>query len=171
MLTSPGISFGAMAFDAGVGAVTLPGGCLKNRPGADAMAWLNPSWIGTGGHLHLWYAEAAAGTWWDLTTAQSLVLPVNSTYIGSGWDSTRLANPIVQLCGDDDATYQRYTPAGPLLSNGSLTVEVPLRTPAGWSISGTIDLSHVRRIEVLAVPQAGTTFTNRFRTDAGWFEP
>lgn len=172
LLTSPGITFGAVAFDAGVGPVTLPSRCQKNRPGGDAMAWLNPSWIGTGGGLHLWFAEAPAGTWWDLTAAQSLVLPVNASFIGSGWDSTRLANPIVQLCGDDDAIYQRYTPDSARLTSGALTLVVPLRPAAGWTVTGAgFDLSHVRRIEVLAVPQANTTFTNRFRTDAGWFDP
>jgi hypothetical protein len=186
LLTAPGISFGALAFyDAGVAPLpALPARCMKNQGGAEAMAWLNPSWIGTGSALHLWYAEAPAGTWWDLSAASALRLPVTSAAVanvGGVWDMAgRFENAVIHLCGDTDTTFQRYTPTavGQHFRLGSQTLRVPLRPLAadGWSASNaTFDLSRVRRIEVLLAPEvsAGITFTNRFLTDAGLvgFEP
>ena len=145
------------------------------------MAWLNPSWIGTGSGLHLWYAEAPAGTWWDLSQASALRLPVTSSAVANSnfdagvWNMAgRFDNAIVQLCGEDDAVFQRYTPtvAAQRFKTLTQTLRVPLRpvTADGWSTSNpTFDLSRVWRIEVLLAPETanGITFTNRFLTDAG----
>lgn len=145
------------------------------------MAWLNPSWIGTGNGLHLWYAEAPAGTWWDLSGASALRLPLYSSSVGAGavWNTTRFENAVIHLCGDTDTVFQRYTPtaAAQQLQLLGQTLRVPLRpaSGSGWSASNpTFDLSRVRRVEVLVSPGApGITFTNRFLTDAGLvgFEP
>lgn len=188
LLTATGVSFGAMSFyDAGMPTLpALPARCMKNQAGAEAMAWLNPSWIGTGSGLHLWYAEAPPGTWWDLSQASALRLPVTSSAVGTivnnVWDMpARFENAVVHLCGDADTSYQRYTPTtvAQHFKVGSQTLRVPLRPVSGdgWSAAGSasFDLSHVRRIEVLVAPETsgGITFTNRFLTDAGitGFEP
>ncbi len=182
LLTSPGILFGALSFyDAGVTPVpALPARCMKNVPGSERMAWLNPSWIGTGSSLHLWYAEAPAGTWWDLSNASALVLPYTSAAVanaGAVWDTfSRFPNAVVHLCGDTDQNFQRYTPSMARFALGPNTLRVPLAGGSGWSTSNpSFDLSHVRRVEVLLAPEvsAGVTFTNRFLTDAGLigFEP
>lgn len=186
LLTAAGVSFGALRFYApGVAPVPpLPARCMKNQAGSEAMAWLNPSWIATGSALHLWYAEAPAGTWWDLSLSQALRLPVTSSAVansGAVWDTTsRFENAIIHLCGDSDTDFQRYTPTTTPqhFKLGSQTLRVPLRpvTTDGWSASNAaFDLSRVRRIEVLLAPEisTGITFTNRFLTDAGiiGFEP
>ena len=182
LLTSPGILFGALSFyDAGVSPLpALPSRCMKNVPGSERMAWLNPSWIGTGSSLHLWYAEAPGGTWWDLSTVSTLVLPYTSAAVanaGGVWDTfSRFPNAVVHLCGDTDQNFQRYTPSAARFALGANTLRVPLAGGSGWSTSNaSFDLTHVRRIEVLLAPEvsAGVTFTNRFLTDAGLigFEP
>lgn len=186
LLTAPGISFGALTFyDAGLPSLPpLPARCMKMQAGGEAMAWLNPSWIGTGSGLHLWYAEAPAGTWWDLSQASSLRLPLVSSAVGNTggvWNTAaRFENAVIHLCGDAETDFQRYTPtaASQRFRLGSQIVRVPLRPVAadGWSASNAaFDLSRVRRIEVLVAPETanGITFTNRFRTDAGLvgFEP
>ncbi len=188
LLTSAGVSFGALSFyDGGLPTLPpLPARCMKKQAGAEPMAWLNPSWIATGSGLHLWYAEAPAGTWWDLSMASTLRLPITSTAVGTivggVWDAPgRFENAIIQLCGDSETDYQRYTPttAAQHFRLGPQTIRVPLRpvTADGWSKAGSagFTLSHVRRIEVLVSPEtgAGITFTNRFLTDAGLigFEP
>lgn len=180
LLTAPGITFGALTFyDAGMPTLPpLPSRCMKNQAGGAAMAWLNPSWIGTGSGLHLWYAEAPAGTWWDLSRASALRLPVTSSAVGNlgaVWDTPgRFENAVIHLCGDTDTAFQRYTPATPAqhFKVSAQTVRVPLRPVAddGWAASNpSFDLSRVRRIEVLLAPATAgnTTFTNRFLTDAG----
>ncbi|MDP3151974.1 MAG: putative metal-binding motif-containing protein [Archangium sp.] len=189
LLTAPGISFGALTFyDAGLPSLPpLPARCMKNQAGGEAMAWLNPSWIGSGSGLHLWYAEAPAGTWWDLSQASALRLPVVSSAVGSiaagVWTMTaRFDNAVIHLCGDAETDFQRYTPTAvsQRFTTGPQIVRVPLRpVPAdGWSVSNAaFDLSRVRRIEVLVAPEKTDggviTFTNRFLTDAGLvgFEP
>lgn len=187
LLTTPGVSFGALTFyDAGMPTLPpLPARCMKNQAGAERMAWLNPSWIGNGSGLHLWFAEAPAGTWWDLSMASAVRLPITSAAVGNTgavWDTAaRFENAVIQLCGDSDADYQRYTPTALAkhFKLGAQTLRVPLRPAVadGWSAAGSanFDLSHVRRIEVLVSPETSTgiTFTNRFLTDAGLigFEP
>ena len=186
LLTTPGVAFGALTFyDGGMPTLPpLPARCLKNQAGSAAMAWLNPSWIGTGSGLHLWYAEAPPGTWWDLTTATALRLPVTSSAVGNAgavWDTAgRFENAVVLLCGDTDTDFRRYTPTtvAQHFKLGAQTLRVPLRPIAadGWTASSApFDLSKVRRIEVLLAPETsvGITFTNRFLTDAGivGFEP
>ena len=189
LLTTRGVSFGALSFyDAGMPTLpALPARCMKNQAGSEAMAWLNPSWIGTGSGLHLWYAEAPAGTWWDLSSASALRLPLTSSGVASAtlvanlWEMPgRFENAVIQLCGDSDTVFRRYTPttAGQHFKVGSQVLRVPLRPVAadGWSASNaSFDLTHVRRIEVLMSPETtvGITFTNRFLTDAGivGFEP
>ncbi len=182
LLTSPGISFGAVMFyDGGLPTLPpLPARCMKNQAGGAPMAWLNPSWIGTDSGLHLWFAEAPAGTWWDLSQARALRLPVTSSAVGSSgpsvniWSPGRFENAVIHLCGETDAVFQRYTPTIPAqhFKTSSQILTVPLRpvTADGWSASNAaFDLSHVRRIEVLLAPETspGITFTNRFLTDAG----
>ena len=182
LLTLRGVQFGALSFyDAGISPIpALPMRCMKNDPNPERMAWLNPSWIGTGSTLHLWYAEAPTGTWWDLSSATNLVLPYNSAAVGGSggpvWDFARFPNAVVHLCGDLDTSFQRSTPTMARFAVGTNTLRVPLRGGSGWStINQNFDLSHVRRIEVLLAPEvaAGVTFTNRFLTDAGiiGFEP
>lgn len=193
LLTTAGVSFGALSFyDAGLPTLPpLPSRCMKKVAGSKAMAWLNPSWIGTGSGLHVWYAEAPAGTWWDLSLATALRLPMMVSSVASAstngvWTTPgRFENPIIHLCGDAETDFQRYTPtlASQRMRSSAFTpafglVRVPLRPVAadGWSASNAgFDLSHVRRIEVLVSPEttAGITFTNRFLTDAGLigFEP
>ena len=183
LLTTPGISFGALTFyDGGLPTLPpLPARCMKNQAGSAPMAWLNPSWIGNGSGLHLWYAEAPAGTWWDLTQARALRLPVTSSAVaGMNLDAGlwnmpgRFENAIIQLCGADDTSFQRYTPTAPAqrFTTSAQTLRVPLRpvTADGWSASNpAFDFSRVRRIEVLLAPETApnVTFTNRFLTDAG----
>ena len=183
LLTSPGISFGAMMFyDGGLPTLPpLPARCMKNQGGGEPMAWLNPSWIGTGSGLHLWYAEAPAGTWWDLSQASALRLPVTSSAVSSSgmpitiWNNvSRFETAVIQLCGDTDAVFQRYTPtiAARNFKISFQVLTVPLRPLAadGWSASNpAFNFSRVRRIEVLLAPDTlgGITFTNRFATDAG----
>lgn len=178
------LTYGAVVFpDAGLPA--LPARCSKNVAGAQAMAWLNPSWIGNGVGLHVWYAEAPTGTWWDLRHMTSIRLPfVFSGVGGSGgavdiWDNPgRFVSPVVQLCGDDDVMFQRYTPtvAQSTLFRSSATprvITIPLRPTAadGWTATtnGGFDLTRVRRIEILAAPEpvSSVTFTNRFVTGSG----
>ncbi len=185
LLRAAGVSFGALTFyDAGLPTLPpLPARCMKNVTGSEAMAWVNPSWIGTGSGLHVWYAEAPVGTWWDLSSAMKLRLPFMLSSVGAPpdiWNTPgRFENPIVQLCGDDDTLFQRYTPSAAtqhLAATGIIPTPrvllVPLRPLAGdgWTATnGGLNLAHVRRIEILAspTPVAGVTFTNRFDTDAG----
>ena len=178
LLNTAGVSIGALTFpDAGVSVAGLPRGCQRLAPGSERMAWLNPSWIGNGGALHVWFAEAPAGTWWDLTPSTQLRLPFVFSMVGSsagGWDTPgRFINPIIQLCGETESSFRRYTPNATLFSVGTATkvISVPLAGGAGWAIDGSasFDVKKVRRVEILAAPEdtASVTFTNRFVTDAG----
>lgn len=180
LLTQAGLRVRAVAFPFPDGGV--PDGCLADRGGAEGMAWLNPSWIGNGASLHVLSVEAAPGTWWDLSTASSLRLPLFSRSFASAsftfgvWNQPgRESNPIVQLCGDTDAVFRRYeaTATGPRLVNDGTTVfRIPLKPTAGsgWTATNPgFDFSRVRRLEILVTPETATnvTFTNRFPTDAG----
>jgi hypothetical protein len=180
LLTERGVAIGALSFyDAGVSPLpALPARCMRQVAGSEPMAWLNPSWIGTGSSLHVWYAEAPAGTWWDLSTATALKLPITSSAVanvGGVWNEAgRFENAVIHLCGDDETTFQRYTPTvtAQQFRTGNQTVRVPLRPTAadGWTASNAnFNLARVRRIEVLVAPEVapGITFTNRFLTDAG----
>lgn len=177
LLEPSGITFGAIAFpDAGA----FPMRCLKREAGSVPMAWLNPSWIGNGAGVHVWWAEAPQGQWWDLTTATRLRLPfVLSTVgvTGNTWAAGLVADPIVQLCGDDEVTLRRYTATADQFGPTRVTVQVPLRPQLGdsWTATtqGMFDLARVRRIELIVAPEAAgaertsVTFTNRLDTDAG----
>jgi hypothetical protein len=180
LLTEPGVSLGALSFYAAgtTPLPALPGRCMKNVAGSEPMAWLNPSWIGTGSSLHVWYAEAPPGKAWDLSGATALRLPVTSSAVsntGGVWDQAgRFDNAVIHLCGETETSFQRYTPtaAGQRFRSGSQVLRVPLRPQAadGWAASnGSFDLTKVRRVEVLVAPEvaANITFTNRFITDAG----
>lgn len=175
LLTQAGVTVFAVALPFGDGGV--PDGCVSVTAG-ERMAWLNPSWIGTRTRPHVLSFDAAPGTWWDLTTATTIVLPLTSSFVGdnvtSAWDDpTRPVNPIVQLCGEDGGV-QRYLPtaANNKLAMGTQRVQVPLRPGpgGGWSASNPgFDLSRVRQLQLILSPRVMTavTFTNRFATDAG----
>jgi hypothetical protein len=182
----PTLAYGAVVFGADAGLPTLPAlapRCLKNHSGGQLMAWLNPSWIANGVGLHVWYAEAAPGLWWDLSTATSIRLPFvlsavgNSTTNTQVWDTPgHFVSPVIQLCGDDDTVFQRYTPTlaqSALFQSGvTRTLTIPLRPVAadGWTaLNSNFNLAHVRRIEILASPDPipSVTFTNRFVTTGG----
>lgn len=183
LLQTAGVTFGALVFpDAGA----LASRCLKAAPGSAPMAFLNPSWIGTGGGIHVWYAEAPAGQWWDLSGATRLRLPFQLSTVGgvsTPWAGGLLADPVIQLCSEDEQVLQRYTPtqASQQFGTGGITLVVPLRPQAGdaWSsatLGSGFSLSRVVRLEVIVSPVSvfpdggaanGVTFTNRLETDAG----
>ena len=182
LLSTPGISFGAVEFydTAPPTLPALPQRCMKREPGSKQMAWLNPSWIGNGSGLHVWFAEAPADRWWDLSGVATLRLPVTSSAVantGVVWaQTTRFDNAVIHLCGKNEGDYLRLTPtaASQRFVIGPQTLQVPLAAgAAGWSQtrSATFKISEVRSIEMLVAPEetmANTlTFTNRFLTDAG----
>lgn len=181
-LTQAGVTVRALALPFPAGGV--PDGCLADSAGSERMAWLNPSWIGSGAALHVLAIEAAPGTWWDLSGTQGIRLPLVSNSVASValsfgvWNQPgRDANPIVQLCGDTAAAARRYVPAvgGPGLVNSAVTQQVfriPLRPTAGsgWTANNPgFDFTRVKRLEVIVTPETtlNVTFTNRFITDGG----
>lgn len=189
LLAEPGLTFSAVtvpATEAG-GVVQVPGRCLAHEPGAAPMGWLNPAWIGTTSALHVWAAEAPAGTWWDLSTAGRLVLPFEVTHLATAaegfWgDGARFANVVVTLCGDRDTSYRRFTPTAAATrvtgAATAATVTVPLAgATTGWSVTsaGGFSLATVRRVEVMLSPPPDAndwvTFTLRFSPDAGFVGP
>jgi hypothetical protein len=133
---------------------------------------------------HSWFAEAEAGTTWDLSRAGRLSVALTdrtSLRIDGGpIFSDAIPGPIVTLCGPSDADYLRLTPTTNQLGEGqSLRVSLSLTaTPAGWTreASPLFSLAAVRRVELTVVPNqaldAGPfevrTFTITVLPDAGF---
>ncbi len=173
MLTSEGVTMGAFVLRDALAAP--PAGCSRDG-GTEAMSWLRPLWNGTGEGLHVLYANAAPGQWWDLREAGTLNLDFSYSWVGNddggtGWNiGSSVRSVSVVLCGPNG--WQRFTPAGAaLLSRGTGTraLRVPLQTsdPQWPSPSGSVDLSRVDRVELYLGATGDVTFTTRFALNDG----
>lgn len=181
LLTEPGVTQGAFS-------VTLPGAvpttCLKGVGVSRGMAWLSPVWIGSDVELHVWWAEAPQGSFWDLSTASSVYFPIRTVVVNQASEGTwateaaplpplSFPNAVVALCGPGGAL--RFVPANGARITGSslnLRVDVPLAGSADWARTGNTSLlSNVTRVELWMSPRrpdAGiVTFSNTFLVDAG----
>lgn len=170
LVGAPGVQFIARAFDA---ATVSAAGCLSTRAPLEEMAWVSPAWIANNygstaaiPNTHALFVLAPANAWWDLSRSTRLVLPILSRFPGpSTWQTV---GPVIQLCGDSPGDFARYVPATEQLGGqGAHTVTVPLAGGAGWTKTGTLDLSKVRHLEIIVQPSNGVTFTQFLRVDAG----
>ncbi|PZR04014.1 MAG: hypothetical protein DI536_35000 [Archangium gephyra] len=185
--SSPGVVIGAFVQrDAGLTLKPTP--TCGDAQKTESMAWLRPTWVGTGVGEHVLFAEAALP--WDLSTAGSLRIEVNTRAVGGAnpadggvaplWNddgSTHEAGPrapslVIQLCGGDGSSVRRYVPtAATRLASGQMSLVLPLGTAAGWTTEtqGAFSLSSVKRVELLVSPRnfVDVTFTNRFAADGG----
>ncbi len=175
-LTEPGVTMGAFWVPL---PAQVPTNCLKGSAGAFGQAWLNPVWIGSDVHLHVWWAEAPEGAFWDLSGSTSLHLPLNTSPVNGAreglWatDPAGFPNAVVVLCGPNGV--MRYVPTGAARVNTQLDLrlDVPLGGSATWALSGAPQsaLRQVTRVEVWVsprTPDAGiVTFSNTFLVDAG----
>jgi hypothetical protein len=160
----------------------LPPRCLAAEPGAQPMAWLNPSWVGSGGAWHVWSLAAPPGLTWDLSAPgaqleldlslpSGLINPGPTGWGGAAW----FANPVVTVCGLRAGEYVRLYPVASAFT-GNLTQALPLwSAPAGWQSEFgpvTLDRRHVASLEVVVSPTppaSGTvTFDLVFSADAGF---
>jgi Putative metal-binding motif len=159
----------------------LPARCLGREPGGKAMAWLNPSWVGSGGALHVWSLAAPPGLTWDLSAPSTKLLldlklpffinPGPGAWGGAAW----FPNPVVTVCGARAGEYSRLYPTASSF-DGNLAVTLPLWSPAsGWAAEQgpiALDRRHVSSLEVAVSPvppATGTvTFTLVFTPDAGF---
>ena len=181
LTATPGVLTGAVRV--AVPGARLPPGCLKGRAGEDAQSWFDPTWLGSKGYVemavpvrHTWYAEAAAGTTWDLSNRGSLSLALGdvTTLTGLGLPifSDAFPGPIVTLCGPAGGVeYLRLTPATNRLverggvDGGGLRVSLSLEAaPTGWTreVSPGFSLAAISRVELTVVPNQSP--------DAGLFE-
>ncbi len=170
-----------------------------------AMTWVNPVWVlttqrlanqnePTGGTLyaHLWAMEAGPGDVWDLS-GPGATLHLNLTWgagvlnpgelPGGGTDlfgpATRHRQPVVTLCTAQGQVVRQYQPAAnPIEGNdNSFRDTVPLAGSAAWTVTGSGDLSRVKRVEVVMSTRAPsstqlyptTTVPVTFLPDAGFF--
>ncbi|MGV3625100.1 MAG: putative metal-binding motif-containing protein [Archangium sp.] len=189
VFTGAGVAMGAYVIrDEGA---ALPGTiACRGKSGTEAMAWLRPSWIGTGAGVHVLYAEAPVGQPWDLRGASTLRMNLVTTAVAGSaglWNEpNRAPSVVVYLCGENNAMARRYVPEGgqrlmarysgaPLMPVPNV-LEVPLQNPmlgvdGGWTASSTstFDMRAVHRIELHATPEddVDITFTNRFSSGEG----
>ncbi|MFT3711568.1 MAG: putative metal-binding motif-containing protein [Archangium sp.] len=180
-LSEPGVTIGAFAISPLP--ASMPTTCLKGM--GTGMAWLSPVWIGSKDDLHVWWAEAPAGQFWDLTTATSVFFPIRGSPVNQANEGTwateaapvpafSFPNAVVALCGPN-GNVLRYVPSSAARITGqatSLRIDVPLAGSADWARTGnTATLSNVTRVELWMSPRrpdAGiVTFSNTFLTDAG----
>jgi hypothetical protein len=194
-INAPGARVRAVAVDAGVQMTDsrLPLRCLADEPGAEAMSWLNPAWIGTTGLRHVWSIEAPDGFTWDLSRRDAAVAlhftvkALGHTDAGYPWnttwgDATWFRGPVVTLCGVQGDEFLRLVPdeATALTANqSSFSATVPLwNAHPGWTEeTGPTRLNprRVKRLEVVVspVPSASRsmpdliTFTIEWLPDAG----
>ncbi len=159
----------------------LPPRCLARDPGGKAMAWLNPSWVGSGGARHLWSLTSPPGLSWDLSAPSTKLLlelklpffinPGPGAWGGASW----FANPVVTVCGARVGEYVRLFPTASTF-DGNTAVTLPLwNALSGWATEVgpvTLDRHHVSSLEVVVSPvppTSGTvTFTLVFTPDAGF---
>ncbi|MBL8917207.1 MAG: putative metal-binding motif-containing protein [Archangium sp.] len=180
-LTEPGVTQGSFLIPM---PGTLPTTCLKGSGTARGMAWLSPVWIGSDAELHVWWAEAPAGQFWDLSTTGNVYFPIRTVVVNQATEGTwateanpqppfSFPNAVVALCGPGGTL--RYAPGAATRITGgtlSLRIDVPLAGSANWSRSGNTSLlSNVTRVELWMSPRrpdAGiVTFSNFFLVDAG----
>jgi len=176
LLTEPGVTIGALAFPL---AASSGVGCLKGSAGGTGMGWLNPVWIGSNPVLHVWWAEAAPGQAWDLSTATSAYFPIQTSPINPAnegtWatDAGSFSNPVLVVCGPAGSV--RYAPSGSARISTSLNlrITVPLRGGANWTVTGNAAavLPEVTSVELWMSPQVPATgvvtFNNIMLSDAG----
>jgi hypothetical protein len=189
LINAPGTRIAAMRLDlpdAGTPS-GLPAHCLGDEPGARAMAWLNPSWVGSGGTArHLWVQRAPPTLSWDLSGPRaSLVLGLTLPFFvhpaDNGWgDGSFFQNPVVTLCGQRVGEYVRLFPLPSTFNTAigaGFNVTLPLSSPkAGWQVETgplALDRRHVTALELVVSPlhptDGGTvTFTLVFSPDAGF---
>ncbi len=167
----------------------LPARCLRREASAAPMAWLSPSWIGNDALKHVWFVEAPAGTFWDLSkSGATLHLDFAHTEVGGTgavqpnppWgDGSWFKSPVITLCGEKEADYRRWVPpaSGIMSAASPFVVDVPLSAaPAQWTVEGQgsgFDLSRVRALELTVSPvqasaSSPVTFRISFSADAGF---
>jgi hypothetical protein len=169
----------------------LPAGCLKDRAGADAQSWFDPTWVGSQGInsmavfvRHTWYAEAEPNTTWDLSGRTQLSVALTDRtglrFTGFPIFTSFFPGPVVTLCGATDADYLRLSPMTNQLGEGDtlrVTVNLTGATP-GWTreASPGFSLGTVRRVELTVgpnpIPDGGAfevrTFNVTVFPDAGF---
>lgn len=181
--SSPGVVMGAyVQRDAGATLPTIP--TCGDAMQTERMAWLQPSWVGTGWGQHTLYANAQYG--WDLSQTASLRLDFVTRSVGGAstdggttpplWNEDgRAPSLVVQLCGATPNDVRRYVPATTFIyaANGGVNSLVIPMSGAGWTVTthGNFTMNDVRRVELLVSPRnfVDITFTNRFAADGGGF--
>jgi len=156
--------------------------CIKDYPGSVGETWSSPAWTGTDSNSHLFWVETTKS--WDLSGAgANLHLKFTYSMLKNAtppWAAH--GQPVVYLCGAQTTNMARFvhfagSPAAPVplmtSANGSADSTVPIAGNATWHVGlGTnVDLTHVKRVEVMVQPMYnGTnlpTFTIRWATGAG----
>jgi hypothetical protein len=189
LLDPRGVSARAVRLDLGdAGTISgLPARCLANEPGGHAMAWLNPSWVGSSGvgtyARHVWSLEAPTGLEWDLSsssTALDVALGLYS-FVGTGsWGGAAwFANPVVTLCGRKAGEYVRLVPTGAGFTGDFYGRVHPFAPEAAWRVENgpvALDRHRVRSLELVVSPMPAAppadggylTFTLVLQPDAGF---
>ena len=171
-LNAPGVTFGAFKL---TDTTQLATRCQKGLGGTAEVATAGGTWSGTGSGYHVWYAEAPAGSPWDLSR-QDLKLklswtdtftPVALTKGAFGDPATGDAyNPVVYLCGAVDQDLIRYRirlPADAFKVNDtSFLATFPLPATSGPYLVGIgsgFDTARVRRLELVVYSTTSFTIT------------
>ena len=158
--------------------------CQANLPGTPSIVSSDGrTWSATGTGYHVWSAEAAPGTTWDLSKLNlQLRLDFTSTALGfpdagGSWgdpDAGAGYNPVIYVCGPTDTDFIRYRITSPpssfRLNDTSFDQVLPLNNSSNIWLVGAgsgFDTSKVRRIEVLVFTQA-TSFTITFQNATGF---
>ncbi|MBK7857398.1 MAG: putative metal-binding motif-containing protein [Archangiaceae bacterium] len=165
----------------------MPTTCLKGMGTAGTVSGV--TWSGNGTNYHVWYAEAPAGTTWDLSKPglkfhlqfTTSMVRQNAT---SPWN--QFAQPFVLVCNTTATRLSRYRPYNngqpneSLMQTASQTVNTNMPfgaagADAGWLIAAPgADLTQVKRIEIVLQPRDNGTmvpaFTATFNPNTG-FKP
>jgi len=163
----------------------LPLRCIGDEPAAEAMSWLNPSWIGTTGVRHVWLIEAPPGFPWDLSAPQAAVaVRFFTRYVGQAatmWgDETWFRGPVVNVCGEAPGELHRLVPSAATALAGddqdfAATVALWGSHP-GWTEESSptpLNRRRVTRLEVVVSPLPSgppdlVTFNIEWLPDAGF---
>jgi hypothetical protein len=166
---------------------TLEGGygvntCIKDLATAVPETWSAPAWTGSDSNSHLFWVETSKS--WDLSgSGANLRLRYTYSMLKNGTPAwSPHGQPVVYLCGAQPSSMMRFVHFGgsplapvPLMTgpNGTANSTVPIAGSSAWVVGlGTnVDLTHVKRVEVMVQPMYnGTnvpTFTIRWAADGG----
>jgi hypothetical protein len=146
--------------------------CLKGFPDGGPVqdSFANTVWTGAGSKSHIAWVETSK--LWDLTKPGTRIRLRFDYATTSGWAAH--SQPVVLLCGPTG--HARYVAVGTATGSGPYTLmpgdagtvstHVPVIGGSGWfkASGGTLDLSEVRRVELLVqpAPTASPAFTVDF---------